>query len=58
MTDMKKEDLRKEYKKNGYITFKNFFSKKKMRKVKSDLFKLSKKRKKDIFLIVKIGLEE
>ena len=28
-TDMKKEDLRKEYKKNGYITFKNFFSKKK-----------------------------
>lgn len=49
MTDIKKEDLRKEYKKNGYITFKNFFSKKKMRKVKSDLFKLSKKRKKDIF---------
>ena len=37
------------YKKNGFVTFKNFFSKKKMRKVKFDLLKLSKKRKKDIF---------
>ena len=58
MTDIKKEDLRKEYKKNGYITFKKFFSKKKMRKVKSDLFKLSKSERKIFFLIVKIGLEE
>tara|TARA_B100001057_G_scaffold77424_1_gene72295 strand:- start:42 stop:779 length:738 start_codon:yes stop_codon:yes gene_type:complete len=37
------------YKKNGYTTFKNFFSKKKMRKIKSDLINISKKRKKDIF---------